>query len=323
MKALICGISGQDGAYLAQLLLKKGYEVYGSSRDADSCKFGNLQKLGIDKDVNFVSIALKDFRSVFQAISNIQPNEVYNLAGQSSVGLSFEQPVETMESISLGTINLLEAIRIVDKNIRFYSAGSSECFGNTQDFPADENSVFRPRSPYAVAKAAAFWSVANYREAHDLFACTGILFNHESPLRSDKFVTKKIVNAAVSIKSGSGLKLKLGNIEIQRDWGWAPEYVNAMWLMLNHSVPDDFVIATGKASRLKDFVDLTFTKLGLDWRQHVEVDEKLFRPTDLQITIGNPSKAKKVLSWESKLGLSQIIGHMITAAERETHKGAI
>ena len=230
-KALICGVSGQDGAYLAQLLLNEGYEVWGTSRDAQISSFRNLDVLGIKEQVKLVSMSLTDFRSVLQVLTRSQPDEVYNLAGQTSVGLSFEQPVETLESIATGTLNLLEAIRLeairfLGASIRFYNASSSECFGDTGGQAADENTPFRPRSPYAVAKAAAFWEVANYREAYGLFACSGILFNHESPLRPERFVTQKIVASACRIAKGSNEILSLGNIEIRRDWGWgwAPEY---------------------------------------------------------------------------------------------------
>ena len=221
--ALICGVSGQDGAYLARLLLDKGYQVFGGSRDAQMTSFANLTRLGIRNDVRTVSISINDFRSVLQTLLKVKPDEVYNLAGQSSVGLSFEQPVETLDSISIGTLNLLEAIRFSQLPIKFYNAGSSECFGDTGSIAADENTPFRPRSPYGVAKAAAFWQVANYREAYQLHASTGILFNHESPLRPERFVTQKIVAAACQIANGSKEILTLGNINIARDWGWAPD----------------------------------------------------------------------------------------------------
>lgn len=264
-KALICGISGQDGAYLAHLLLEKGYDVYGTSRDAQMASFSNLQVLGIRDKVKLESMALNDFRSVLQALTKVQPDELYNLAGQSSVGLSFQQPVETLESISVGTLNLLEAIRFMNRPIKLYNACSGECFGDTNRFPADETPPFRPRSPYAVAKAAAFWEVANYREAYGLFACSGILFNHESPLRPERFVTRKIISTACRIAAGSLEKLHLGNISIQRDWGWAPEYVEAMWLMMQQEKPNDFVVATGESHSLEEFVETAFHYFGLDW----------------------------------------------------------
>lgn len=312
-RALICGVSGQDGSYLARLLLSKGYEVFGASRDAQAASFSNLASIGIRDRVTFVSIAVNDFRSVFQALSRIRPDEVYNLAGQSSVGLSFDQPVETMESISIATLNLLEAIRFTGASIRFYNAGSSECFGASGDSACDEDTPFRPRSPYAVAKAAAFWEVANYREAYDLFACTGILFNHESPLRPERFVTRKIVSAAARIARGSNEKLLLGNLTIARDWGWAPEYVEAMWMMLQRDEPGDFVIATGRSHTLQAFVELAFAEARLDWRDHVTVDRKLFRPTDLECSKANPSKAHDILGWRAMHGMEDVIRKMVAA----------
>lgn len=311
--ALICGISGQDGAYLAQLLLSHGYTVYGSSRDAQISTFRNLVRLGIRDRVKTCSMALNDFRSVLQIIKKIQPDEIYNLAGQTSVGLSFELPVETMESITLGTLNLLEAIRFIGAPIRLYNASSSECFGDTGDLFADETTPFRPRSPYAVAKAAAFWQVANYREAYNLYACSGILFNHESPLRPRRFVTQKIVTTAFEISEGKTDKLYLGDISIQRDWGWSPEYVEAMYLMLQPDQPDDYVIATGSTHQLGDFVAEVFTYLGLDWRQHVEADPSLYRPTDIPISRGSAAKAKQKLGWQAKYSMKQVAHMMVDA----------
>lgn len=313
--ALITGVSGQDGAYLALLLLAKGYRVYGASRDAYSSASANLAKLGVESRIQRLSINLNDFRSVLQGLSQAAPDEVYNLAGQSSVGLSFDQPVETLESIATGTLNLLEAIRFIGKPIRLYSAGSSECFGDTGALAANEETPFRPRSPYAVAKAAAFWEVANYREAYSLFACTGILFNHESPLRGSRFVTRKIVQAACRIAAGSGERLKLGNIDIARDWGWAPEYVDAMWRMLQQPDPADFVIATGKTHSLRYFIELAFGACGLDWREWVDVDQSLFRPTDLKEGYADPSKAARVLNWHANVSFEEIVRRMV-AVER-------
>ncbi len=312
-KALICGISGQDGAFLAKLLLSKGYKVYGASRDAQINSFNNLTRLGMRDQISLTSITLNDFRSVLQALMKIEPDEVYNLAGQSSVGLSFEQPVETMDSISIGTLNLLEAIRFTDKPIRFYSAGSSECFGDTNGEAANEKTAFAPRSPYAVAKSAAFWEVANYREAYNLFACTGILFNHESYLRPERFVTRKIVSAAVRIAAGSDEKLHLGNINIRRDWGWAPEYVKAMWLMLQQDQADDFVIATGVANSLRSFVALTFEAEGLDWNEHVVIDQQLIRPSEIAANRGDPSKAARLLGWNPRLFMPDVVQLMVEA----------
>ncbi len=312
-KALICGISGQDGAYLAQLLLDRDYIVCGTSRDAQMSNFRNLKYLGIEERVQLESMTLTDFRSVLQILTKFKPDEVYNLAGQTSVGLSFGQPVETLESIATGTLNLLEAIRFLGAGIKLYNAGSSECFGDTGGTPADEETPFRPRSPYAVAKAAAFWEVANYREAYGLFACSGILFNHESPLRPERFVTQKIIAGAARIARGGDEKLRLGNMKIQRDWGWAPEYVEAMYLMLQQSQASDYVIATGESSALEDFVAAAFEAVNLDWREHVESDDSLLRPTDLAVGRGNPSKAKYTLGWEAKYKMKDVVKMMIAA----------
>jgi GDPmannose 4,6-dehydratase len=314
-KALICGISGQDGAYLAELLISKGYAVCGTSRDAQMSSFKNLVKLGIREQIRVESVALNDFRSVLQVLTKIKPDEVYNLAGQSSVGLSFEQPVETLESIATGTLNLLEAIRFLGQPIKFYNAGSSECFGDTGGEAANEDTPFRPRSPYGVAKAAAFLEVANYREAYDLFACSGILFNHESPLRPERFVTQKIISTACRIAAGSSEKLLLGNTNINRDWGWVPEYVEAMYLMLQQEKADDYVVATGTSHKLSDFVSHTFSELDLDWNQYVVIDEALLRPTDILLGRGNPSKAKEKLKWEAKITMPTIIKNMIQAKQ--------
>jgi GDPmannose 4,6-dehydratase len=310
VKALIAGITGQDGAYLARLLLGKGYTVIGASRDASIARFHNLESLGIREQVMMESMAMNDFRSVIQVLRKVLPDEIYNLAGQSSVSLSFEQPVETQESISIGTLNLLEAVRFLDYPVRLYNAGSSECFGNT-DAPADENTPFRPRSPYAVAKATAFWQVANYREAYGIHACSGILFNHESPLRPERFVTQKIVTAACRIANGSQEKLHLGDISIYRDWGWAPEYVEAMWLMLQQERPDDYVIATGESRPLTEFIDHTFSCLHLDWREHVQTETALRRPSDILMSRANPSKAMIDLGWRAQSKMNDVVRMMI------------
>jgi GDPmannose 4,6-dehydratase len=310
-KALICGISGQDGAYLADLLLHKGYDVFGTSRDAQISSFTNLEKLGIRERVVLESMAPNDFRSVLQTIAKVGPDELYNLSGQSSVGLSFQQPVETMESISLGTLNIMEAIRFINAPIKFYNAGSGECYGETGDTPAAETTPFQPRSPYAVAKAAAFWEVANYRESYGLFACSGILFNHESPLRPERFVTQKIVSTVCRIAAGSREKLRLGNISIMRDWGWAPEYVQSIWLMLQQDTPDDYIIATGKSYFLKDFIDQAFISVGLDPQEHMIIDTSLYRPSDIRVGRANPEKALKKLSWKAEHAMPDIVKMMI------------
>lgn len=316
MRALICGIAGQDGSYLAKLLLDKGYEVIGTSRDAMMTSFNNLHRLGIADRVQTTSMAINDFRNVLNTIQRYQPDEIYNLAGQTSVALSFDQPVEAMESIASGTLNLLEVLRFIGRPIRFYNAGSSECFGNTYGVPAKESTPFFPRSPYAVAKASSYWLVNNYREAYGLFACTGILFNHESPLRPSRFVTQKIVQVAKRIAAGSDEILELGRLDIARDWGWAPEYVDAMWRMLQQDSPTDFVIATGKTYTLQQYIEAVFNQLGLEWQQHVRQSPALLRPTDITLTSADPSKALHCLGWSAKLDMYGIVERMI----KEVHE---
>lgn len=309
--ALIFGVSGQDGAYLSQLLLNKGYQVFGTSRDAPGGSFLNLKRVGVLEQVRILSSSPEDFRSVFMAIKTSQPDEVYFLAGQSSVGLSFEQPAETIQSFTLGTLNILEACRMMDKPIKQYHAGSSECFGDTAGIAASETTPFNPRSPYAVAKASAFWLVNNYREAYDLFACTGILFNHESPLRPSRFVTQKIVLTAKRIASGSTEKLTLGRIDISRDWGWAPDYVEAMWLMLQQQRPDDYVIATGHTFSLQEFVKTAFDLLNLDWREHVIQESNYFRPSDIVMSCADPRKARDQLGWVASCRGKEVVKAMV------------
>jgi len=309
-KALIIGVSGQDGAYLAKLLLDKGYEVHGTSRDHEVSSFANLSVLGIKDAVHLNSMVTSDFRSVLTALQKADADEIYNLAGQTSVGMSFSYPVETFDSILIGTMNLLECIRLLKKPCRFYNAGSSEVFGNTER-PADEETKYHPRSPYATAKAAAHYAVANYREAYGLFAATGVLFNHESPLRPSRFVTRKIVSTAVRIANGSRERLQLGNVDIHRDWGWAPEYVEAMWRILQHDEPEDFVIATGHMHSLSQFVDQVFAVLGLAAKEHVDTDRLLLRPLDIAQSVGNPEKARRRLGWSARVGFEQLVTLLI------------
>jgi GDPmannose 4,6-dehydratase len=309
--ALICGVSGQDGAYLAKLLLSKGYEVWGSSRDAQGGSFSNHIVLGIKDKIRYVSMVPEDFRSVLVALRKSCPDEVYYLAGQSSVGLSFDQPAETIQSIAFGILNVLEACRMLDMPPRVYHAGSSECFGDTGGIAADENTPFHPQSPYAVAKASAFWLVDNYRDAYGLFACTGILFNHESLLRPTRFVTQKIISTAKRIYAGSNESLELGRLDISRDWGWAPEYVNAMWLMLQQEKAEDFVIATGQTNTLERFVEVAFSELGLDYKQYIKQNVDFMRPTDLGVSLGDATKAKNLLGWEAKYKMDDVVRMMI------------
>ena len=299
-KALICGVSGQDGSYLARLLLSKGYQVWGTSRDAQVSSFANLEVLGIRKEVRVLSMAQSDFRSVLNTLYRSEPEEVYFLSGQSSVGLSFDQPAESIESIVLGVLNLLEAVRFIGGPIRIYNASSSECFGDVVPGErASELTPFRPRSPYGVAKASAHWLIANYREAHGLYCCNGILFNHESPLRPTRFVTRKIIAAACRIAAGSAERLSLGQLNIARDWGWSPDFVEAMWCMLQQDTADDYVIATGQSHTLESFVAEAFAQVGLDWQSHVDIDPTLFRPSEIVYSAGNPEKAVNRLGWRA------------------------
>jgi len=314
--ALIVGVSGQDGAYLSRLLLHRGYEVHGTSRDAQASSFSNLTRLGIRDRVSLWSMSTTDFRSVLQVLLRVRPAEVYNLSGQSSVGLSFEQPVETLESVATGTLNLLEGIRFSALPIRLYSAGSGEVYGDTDGVPATEETRFAPRSPYAVATAAAYWQVANYRDTYQLYACTGILFNHESPLQPDRYVTRKIVAAACRIADGSNEPLVLGNIDVARDWGWAAEYVEAMWLMLQQQSADDFIVATGVTHTLEDFVQAAFSCVDLDWRDHVRSDPSLFRPADIRRGAADPTKARTKLGWEATKKLNDVVTCMVKAETR-------
>jgi GDPmannose 4,6-dehydratase len=308
-KALIIGVAGQDGAYLADLLLRQGYVVYGTSRDHEVSGFSSLRRLGIRDRVRTLTMVASDFRSVLSVLQRTEVDEIYNLAGQTSVGKSFEYPIETIESILTATINLLECLRLLGRPVRFYNAGSSEAYGNTP-VPATELTPFAPRSPYATAKAAAHYAVANYREAYGLFACTGILFNHESPLRPERFVTSKIVRAAQRIAAGSGERLVLGRVDIERDWGWAPDYVEAMWKMLQQPEPRDFVIATGQRHSLRDFVAAAFHHHGLDWARFTESDPRLFRPTDIDTSCGDPSRASRELGWTPKHRFPEVIAQL-------------
>jgi GDPmannose 4,6-dehydratase len=320
--ALIFGISGQDGAYLADALLQRGFEVHGTSRDKETSTYPNLRRLGIYDQVTYHSAVLGDFRNVVSVIKKVSPAQIYNLAAQSSVGLSFEQPVETIDSIMHGTINIMEAMRFLPLDTKFYNAASSECFGNTEKGrPADESTAFQPRSPYAVGKAASFWAVANYREAYGLFACSGLLFNHESPLRPARFVTQKIIRGANDIASGRADSLSLGSLMLARDWGWAPEYVDAMSRMLDRNTPEDFVIATGETNTLDDFVSTAFSCFGLDWRDHVVLDPTFLRPLDITFSGGNPIKAERLLGWKATKKMRDMVS-LLVEAERERAYGS-
>lgn len=309
--ALITGITGQDGAYLAKLLLDIGYTVIGTSRDAEMSPLTSLKKLNIHDKVQIETMSLVDFSSVLHVLVKTKPDEVYNLAGQSSVGLSFEQPLENYESNMIGCLNLLEAIRFTNSGIKFYNAGSSECFGDTENSLVNESTRFKPVSPYGVAKSAAFWQVDNYRKAYNLFSVTGILFNHESSLRPERFVTRKIIAAACRIHKGSKEKLSLGDLSVKRDWGWAPEYVEAMWKMLQQDTPKDFIIATGETQSLQDFVSEVFSQLNLNWQEHVIVNEDLFRPSDFKFGKADTSLADKELNWKANVKFKELIAILI------------
>jgi GDPmannose 4,6-dehydratase len=308
--ALILGVTGQDGAYLARLLLGLNYRVFGTSRDAQMANTSRLERLGIAEDVQMVSLAPNDFRSVLKVVSAVCPDEIYNLSGQTSVGLSFEQPVECMESIAGGTLNLLEVIRYLGAPVRLFSAGSSESFGDTGHIPANEDTPFRPRSPYGVAKATAFWQVANYREAYGLQVCTGILANHESPLRPSRFVTQKIIEGVKAIAAGRVKTLQLGNLEIWRDWGWAQDYVEAMHLMLQANQLQDYVIASGRTHSLREFVDAAFAMAEMRPSEKLVISSELTRPSDLGYSAIDPSRIAVNLGWRAKVGLLDIVEKM-------------
>jgi GDPmannose 4,6-dehydratase len=311
--AVICGIGGQDGAYLAAHLLSLGCRVIGTSRDAQAGRFEGLATLGIRDRVSLVSMSLVDFRSTLSVLKRAEPDEIYNLAGQTSVGLSFDQPVETFESIVVGTINLLEAIRLLGRPVRLYNAGSSEMFGNAGEAAAGEATVLQPRSPYGIAKATSFWQIAQYREAYGIQAATGILFNHESPLRPERFVTQKIVAAACRIARGEQDVLALGDLSVRRDWGWAPEYVVAMHRMLQLDAVEDFVIATGVTTSLEDFVAEVFKAVGLDWRRHVVRDPKLTRPSEIACGRADTRRAAERLGWQARFAMPDVARMMVEA----------
>jgi GDPmannose 4,6-dehydratase len=315
-KALITGITGQDGSYLAELLLNKGYEVYGLVRRASSFNTGRLD--GIFKDphvpenrLHLLFGDLTDASSLNKIIRTVKPDEIYNLGAQSHVRVSFDIPEDTADSVFLGTLRLLEAIRESGIKTKIYQASSSEMFGKVNEVPQNEKTPFYPRSPYGVSKVAAFWMTVNYREAYGMFACNGILFNHESPRRGNTFVTKKITRAAVRIKAGLQKKLYLGNLDAKRDWGFAGDYVEAMWLILQQENADDYVIATGESHSVREFLDETFSYLGLDWTKYVEIDPRYMRPTEVDYLLGNASKAHSRLGWKPKVGFKELVRMMV------------
>jgi len=323
--ALITGITGQDGSYLAELLLAKGYEVHGIIRRSSSFNTGRIDHLYADPHeqprLKLVHGDLNDASSLAEIIHQTQPVEIYNLAAQSHVRVSFDIPEYTGEITALGTLRLLEAIRRTGSKARFYQASSSEMFGKVAEVPQTETTPFHPRSPYGCAKVYAFWQTVNYRESYSIFACNGILFNHESPRRGETFVTRKITRAATRIKLGLQDKLYLGNLDAKRDWGFAGDYVEAMWRMLQADQPDDYVVATGETHTIREFLDETFALLGIDWHQHVEIDPKYYRPAEVDILQGDSTKARRILGWEPRVGFKALVRMMVEAdlrmAERE------
>jgi GDPmannose 4,6-dehydratase len=311
--ALITGITGQDGAYLARFLLSKGYRVVGAFRRSSIVNVSRLDYLGITDQVELVPFDIMDMGNIICVLGKVQPDEVYNLAAQSFVAVSFDQPLVTGEITGLGAARVLDAIRLVNPKIKYYQASSSEMFGKVQSVPQNEQTLFYPRSPYAVAKLYAHWMTINYREAYNIFACSGILFNHESPLRGIEFVTRKITRTAAQIKKGLVKQLSLGNMEAKRDWGYAPEYVEAMWLMLQQEQPDDYVIATGETHSVKEFVEAAFGCLGLDWRDHVVVDPAFYRPAEVAMLVGDASKARTRLGWQPHTTFKDLVRLMVEA----------
>ena len=306
--ALITGITGQDGSYLAELLLAKGYTVYGVRRRTSQAHYGCSEHL--KDDINFIYADMTDPSSLIRAVEKSQPDEVYNLAAQSFVQTSWEQPVLTAEVNGTGAINLLEAIRLVKSDARFYQASTSEMFGKIQEMPQTERTPFYPRSPYGVAKLFAHWTTVNYRESYPMFTCSGILFNHESPRRGLEFVTRKITHTVARIKYGLTNELRLGNLDAKRDWGYAGDYVKAMWLMLQQDVPDDYVIATGETHTVREFVEKAFEYVGLNYRDYVTIDPRFLRPAEVDVLVGNPEKARNKLGWAPEVTFEQLV-HMM------------
>jgi GDPmannose 4,6-dehydratase len=317
-KALITGITGQDGSYLAELLLAKGYEVHGIIRRASTFNTGRIDHLYKDPHINGVHLFLhygdiSDSTNLIKLLYRVQPDEVYHLAAQSHVRVSFDIPEYTGDVTGLSTVRILEAIRETGVGSKFYQASSSEMFGKVKEVPQTETTPFHPRSPYGAAKVYAYWATVNYRESYGLFACNGILFNHESPRRGETFVTRKITRAAARIKAGLQDKLYLGNLDARRDWGYAREYVEAMWLMLQQDEPDDYVIATGETHSVEEFLTESFAHVGLDWRDYVAIDPKYYRPAEVDLLIGDASKAKRALGWESKVTFKELVRLMVEA----------
>jgi GDPmannose 4,6-dehydratase len=324
-RALITGITGQDGSYLAELLLAKGYEVFGIIRRSSSFNTSRIDHIYQDphesgRRLKLVYGDLNDASSLNKILRDVQPHEIYNLGAQSHVRVSFDVPEYTAEVGALGAVRLLEAIRETGIKPRFYQASSSELFGKAREIPQRETTPFHPRSPYAAAKLYAYWITVNYRESYGLYACNGILFNHESPRRGETFVTRKITRAAAAIKLGRQEKLFLGNLDAKRDWGYAPDFVEAMWLMLQQDAPDDYVIATGETHSVRELLDEAFGRVGLDWQKYVEVDARYFRPAEVDVLIGDPTKAREKLGWQPKVGFTELV-HIMVDADLANLKG--
>jgi GDPmannose 4,6-dehydratase len=322
-KVLITGITGQDGAYLAQLLLSKGYEVYGLARRSSTSdvNLSRLQWLGIEKDVRIIDGDLLDLSGLIRTVNEVKPDELYNLAAQSFVASSWQQPILTGTVTGLGVANVLEAIRLAKPDTRFYQASSSEMYGLVQQPVQSELTPFYPRSPYAVAKLYGHWITVNYRESFGIHASSGILFNHESPLRGIEFVTRKVTDGVARIKLGLAKELKLGNTSAKRDWGHAKDYVKAMWLMLQQDTPDDYVVATGRTSTVRTMCEIAFAHVGLDIDEHLVIDEALFRPAEVEILLGDPTKAKTKLGWDSQISMEEMIQEMVEADLKRHRKG--
>ena len=326
-KALITGVTGQDGSYLVELLLEKGYQVWGVMRRSSSFHTRRIDHLYKDPhehpQFRLIYGDLTDGSNLSTIINEIKPDEVYNLGAQSHVRVSFDMPIYTVNTDAIGTLRLLEAIRSCDKPVKFYQASSSEMYGEAVDIPQTEKTPFHPRSPYGCAKVYSFWQTVNYREAYGMFACNGILFNHESPRRGETFVTRKITRAATRIKLGLQEKLYLGNLDAKRDWGFAGDYVEAMWLMLQQGKPDDYIIATGECHSVEEFVNETFEYLDLDWHKYVEIDPRYYRPSEVDHLQGDASKAKKVLNWEPKVTFTELVRMMVDADMRSAEKSKL
>lgn len=318
--AIVTGIFGQDGAYLAKLLLEKGYKVYGFIARRSTPVDWRLKELEIENEVEYIEGDLTDVSSLIRAVSIAKPDEFYNLGAQSFVGTSWKQPILTAQSTGLGVLNCLEAIRLSNSDIKFYQASTSEMFGLIQEPIQSEKTPFHPRSPYGVAKLFGHWMTINYRESFNIFGCCGILFNHESPLRGIEFVTRKVTDAVARIKLGCQKDLRLGNIDAKRDWGFAGDYVEAMWKMLQQDKPDDYVVATGRTTTVRDMCKIAFDYVGLNYEDYVVIDPKFYRPAEVDLLLGNPQKAKEVLDWEAKTSLEDLIKMMVEADLRRVNK---